>query len=233
MRKSAAITTGLLALFILISNPVNAEECLKIASDPHSVRASKLFGPSVKKVFKNAGICADFINIPIRRIQKSMVNGSIDGEFFRVNNYIKAMSDYVLPVPTPATKAYGLIITRADSDFKPAGLKDIGERKIGILHGYKWHEIMSQKFRKTAKSNKYLFLVKMLQARRIDGILIEDFTVDRLIDAGVLKNEKIYKSPSLIDLSVYILLAKKHKNLLSTLDNSIKKVIAEGGFSVP
>lgn len=226
------IAMSFMAFGLISSAPSQAEECLQIASDPKSVRASKIFEPSVKKVFSSAGICADLIKFPIRRIQESMVRGSIDGEFFRVNNYIRAMSDHVIAIPTPAIRANGLIITRSDSDFKPKGLKDVGQRRIGILHGYKWHEILGKNFKNAVKSNKYQFLAKMLLAKRIDGVLIEDFTLDRLIEAGVLKNGQIYKSPSVIDLSVYILLNKKHQKLLGKLDKALNKVIASGGFNL-
>ncbi len=229
-RFGAAI--GFLALSLLTSELSYSDECLKIASDPKSVRASKLFQPSVKKVFETAEVCADFVTFPIRRIQESIALGSIDGEFFRVNNYIRAMSKHVIAIPTPAISSYGLIITRADSDFKPQSLKDVGKRRIGILHGYKWHEILGKNIKNAAKSNKYQFLIKMLQAKRIDGVLIEDFTLNRLQEAGILKKEAIYKSPSIIDLSVYILLNKKHRKLLGKLDNALKKVIASGGFSL-
>lgn len=230
MNMRLGIVFSLLISGLLFSAPSYSDECLKIASDPKSVRASRLFEPSVRQVFKKAGVCADFVTFPIRRIQESMVRGRVDGEFFRVNKYINAMKDHVVAIPTPAISANGVIITRADRGFKPGGLQDVGQKRIGVLHGYKWHEILGKNLKNAVKSNKYEFLAKMLQAGRIDGVLIEDFTLSRLIEAGILKKEKIYTSPSVIDLSVYILLNKKHRNLLGKLDKALNEVIASGGF---
>lgn len=225
------VTIGLLALSLSTATPSYSDECLKIASDPKNVRAAKIFEPSVKKVFEQAGVCADFVHFPVRRIQESMTRGSIDGEFFRVNGYIKSMAEHVAAIPTPAIRGNGLIISLEDSGFKPRSLKDIGQQKIGVIHGYKWHDIVGRNLKKTVKSNKYLFLAKMLKARRIDGILIEDFTLDRLIEAGVLQKDHIHVSPSVIDLSAYIVIGKKHQKLLEKLNKALNKVIASGGFS--
>ncbi|MGH1352368.1 MAG: substrate-binding periplasmic protein [Methyloligellaceae bacterium] len=209
-----------------------AEECLTIASDPKSVRVVTVLTPDVKKVFKTAGICTKFVTTPIKRIQKNMIDNTIDGEFFRVKKYISAMKQYVSPIPTPALEGNGVIVTLLSSHFKPNNLKEFGDKKLGIIHGYKWHEIMAKGNKNARRNNKYETLFKQLKAGRVDGIIIEDITLNRFLKAGLIKKTDIYVSKPIIDLSVYILLSKKHEKLIGKLDTAMKSVIADGGFKL-
>ncbi len=210
-----------------------AEECLTIASDPKSVKVVTALTPDVKKVFKKANVCAKFITTPIKRIQKNMVDNSIDGEFFRVKKYINAMDKYVSAIPTPALEGHGVIVTMLSSHFKPENLKEFGDKNLGIIHGYKWHEIMAKGIKNTRRNNKYDTLIKQLKIGRVDGIIIEDITLNRFLKAGLIKETDIYVSKPIIDLSVYILLSKKHEKLIGKLDTAMKSVIADGGFKLP
>ncbi len=233
MKFSLIVLATALSLNAVYISSTQAEECLTIASDPESVKLTTILEPDVKKVFKTAGICAKFVTTPIKRIQKDMVDKNIDGEFFRVKKYIHAMEKFVSPIPTPALKGSGVIVTLLSSHFKPTSLKDFGDKKLGIVHGYKWHEIMSKGVKNARRSNKYDTIIKQLKAGRLDGFIIEDITLDRFLKTGALKKEDIHVSQPIIDLSVYILLTKKHDGLLARLDTAMKTVIAEGGFKLP
>ncbi|MGH1349838.1 MAG: hypothetical protein ACRBBN_03390 [Methyloligellaceae bacterium] len=69
--------------FIMILGTLSAhsEECMKIASNPNSSKAIAVLTPGIQMAFQKAKICVDYVTLPSARIQKSMKDSSIDGEF--------------------------------------------------------------------------------------------------------------------------------------------------------
>ena len=225
------ITAVSIILFPASTNAV-ADECLKIASDSKNIKAVRLFTPGVKQVFQNAQLCAEYINMPSKRIQKAMSEGEIDGEFIRVNTYLKAMKDYIAPVPTPIVRASGVIVTLRKEGFLPQTIADIGKKKIGTILGFKWHEVFAVALASTKVAKKYETLAAMLNKRRIDGFLIEDVSLQRLYAEKLLSPEDIHVSPAIIDLSAYLVMNRKHSGIVGKLDSALKKAKADGAFKV-
>ncbi len=211
---------------------VYADNCLKIASDAKNIRAVRLFTPGIKEVFRKANICAEYINMPSRSMQKAMFDGDIDGEFIRVTTYLKAMKGYIAPVPTPIVRANGVIVSLKKTGFTPQSMFDVGNKKIGIVLGFKWHEVLAQSLKSTKIAKKYDTLAAMLKKQRIDGFLIEDISLKRLLEKGLLSQERINVSPAVIDLSAYLVMNRKHERLTDQLNQAMKTVKAEGGFKI-
>lgn len=216
----------------LLPSEIYADSCLKIASDAKNIRAVRLFTPGIKKVFQKANICVEYISMPSRRMQKEMLEGNIDGEFVRVNTYLKIMKDYIAPIPTPIIKAKGVIVSLKETGFAPKALVDIGSKKIGIVLGFKWHEVLATSLKTTRIAKKYDTLAAMLKRKRVDGFLIEDVSLKSLYDKALLSPEQLYISPAVIDLSAYLVMSKKHRNLTKQLNQAMKIVKAEGGFQI-
>ncbi len=210
-----------------------AEECLVIASDPNSAKVISLFTPGVQMVFEKAKVCTRYVNMPISRIQKEMTESSVDGEFLRVKAYIHAMNDHVVAVPTPVVEAKGILVTMKTGGFTPKTILDVEDKVIGHVFGVRWHDALAKKLKNPRSSKKYDNLAKQLVNKRIDGFLVEELTLKRLIKAGLLKEEQIHKSEPVMDLSAYIVLHKKNRNFVKDLDVALKQVKAEGGFGKP
>lgn len=207
-----------------------AEECLVIASDPNSAKVISLFTPGIQMVFEKAKVCAKYVNMPVSRIQKQMTENAVDGEFLRVQAYIDAMKNHVIAVPTPVVEAKGILVTLKAGGFNPKGIKDVGDKVIGHVFGVRWHDAVAKHLKSPRSSKKYENLANLLVNKRIDGFLVEELSLQRLVKTGLLKEEQIHRSDAVMDLSAYIVLHKKNKNYIQDLDVALKQVKVEGGF---
>ncbi len=220
------------AAFFLIIIQAQAEECLTLASDTTNEKTVLLFRPGIDKVFEKAGVCIKHTSLPTKRIQKEILKGSIDGEYLRVKAYIKAMNGIVIPIPTPVVSGGGILISLKSSGFTPKTLVDVKDNRIGTIHGYKWHEVLSKRITNTKKAQSYPVLAKQLKAGRINGMLTDPISLARLIQAGLLPADDIHRSNQVIDLSVYVLLHVRNAKYITRLDEAMKVVKKEGGFKL-
>ncbi|MGH1349839.1 MAG: substrate-binding periplasmic protein [Methyloligellaceae bacterium] len=142
------------------------------------------------------------------------------------------MKDHVIAVPTPVAEGKGVIVSNAAGDFSPKSLADVGDRIIGTVHAVRWHEALKKHLKTPRTSAKYGLLIKQLMANRIDGFLIDNVTLGRIIKANVISKDKLRISPPILDLSAYVLLHKKNAKFIPDLDKAIKSVKLEGGFTL-
>lgn len=232
MQKTGICAGILLAALLFCSSTANAR-CLKIASDTKGIKAIGIFKPGIEVAFKKAGICAEFINMPAVQAQKAIIRGKIDGEFIRVNAYINAMSKYVVAIPTPIISGNGYIITRSQSSFHPENLKDIADKHIGIIQGFKWHEVLSRHITQKTLVSDYKTLAQKLKNGEIDCFLTEDVSLGRLQKTGILLKKDFNKSKPVINLSGYLLLHKTNVGHLEKLNHALKILKARGWFKIP
>lgn len=216
--QKTGICAGILLSALLFCSSVTEARCLKIASDARGIKAISIFKPGIEVAFKKADICAEFINMSAVQAQKAMMLGKIDGEFIRVNAYINAMKDYVIPVPTPIIAGSGYIVTSSKTGVNPSSLKDIQAMTIGIIRGFKWHEVLSRNISQRVVAADYKNLADKLKKGEIDCFLTEDISLGRLVKSGVLLKKDFNKSKPVINLSGYLLLHKKNAGYLKKLD---------------
>lgn len=219
---------GILFFFhTVVYTSANADECLIIASDPDGNPAIAKYTSIVTKVFERANVCFSLANYPFKRMQANMKQGVIDGEFFRVKSYIDAMSDYVIPLPTPVAETYGYLVSLKKNGFQPSGIVDVNAHLIGVMHGHKWQDLLSREIKNTKKAFRYADLVKLLKEGVVEAIMLEKYALAGIIEAGLLKKNELHVSKPVIDLSGYIVLHKKHADLVKRLDPELKKVLVE------
>lgn len=231
--QRAGIYAGMLLLALLFCSSSSQARCLKIASDAKGIKAIGIFKPGIEVAFKKAGICAEFVNMSAIQAQKAIMRGEIDGEFIRVNAYINAMRDYVVPVPTPIISGSGYIITRSDSGNHPADLKNIASKRIGVIQGFKWHEVLSRHIPDRTIVSDYKTLAQKLKKGDIDCFFTEDISLGRLQKTGILLKKDFNKSKPVINLSGYLLLHKTNSAYLDKLNHALKILKARGWFKIP
>lgn len=229
----AGTAAGILLAGLLFCSSFAQAECLKIASDAKGTQVIEIFKPGIKLAFRKAGICAEFINMPALRAQKAMTLGEIHGEFIRFDAYIKAMHKQVIPVPTPIISGGGFIVTRIDSNFHPTTPAQLKDKKIGIIRGFKWHEVLSAQIREKVKASDYNELGKKLKNGEIDGFFTENISLRRLYKSGILREHEIFKSKPVINLSGYLLLHKNSAQHIKKLNRELRVLKAMGWFNIP
>lgn len=216
----------------MASARLHAEECLVVATDPNVSKAVSLFTPGIQAMFQKADICVNYIILPLPQIKVQMADGAIDGEYLRVKSYIEAMKEHVIAVPTPIAEGKGYLVSSKASNFSPQQLSDIGDKVIGYVTGINWHKGIVSKLKTPRAAKRYENLAKQLMKGRIDGFLIDELTLSRLMQFGLLPEKQVVKSPPIIDLSAYIVLHRKNSNFIPALDMALKQVKKQGGFKI-
>lgn len=227
MRFIGWIAAGLFYFHTAFNTSAIAGECLVLASDPEGNPAISKYTSIVTKVFERANVCLKLANFPFRRMEENMRLGKIDGEFFRVKSYVTAMAEYVVPLPTPVAESYGYLVSLKKSGFEPENLSDANSRVIGVMHGHKWQDQLVKKLRNSQKAFRFTDLIKFLKTGSVEAILIEKHALQGVINAGLLDKAQLHISKPVADLSGYIVLHKKHADLIKRLDPELKKVLAE------
>lgn len=223
-----------LALFIIAltitQTPADAE-CLTLANNAKKFKLVATFDNDIRKVFRKAGICAKYMNIPLKRIQHNMQVGNLDGEYLRVKSYIELMKDYVVPIPTEAINLDGYLVSLKSTGFAPQSLSELKSRKVGVIHGAIWQIKAAKKAEDIYRAYKYDILAKLLKKQEIDAFLIERLSLRSLMMSGFFSPGDVTVSPVVVRIPTYILLHKKHKSLIAKLDDALKQVKKEGGFT--
>lgn len=226
-----SIYTPLCTLFCLVIFAGSSfADCLTIANDKAKFKLVATFDNDIHRVFRKAGICAKYINIPLKRMQHNMRDGKLDGEYLRVKTYIEAMKEHVVPVPTVAITLDGYLISLKGSGFSPQKLSDINDKKVGVIHGAVWQKKAVAKASMIYEAYKYDILARLLRRREIDAILIERLSLRSLLMSGLFSPRDVKVSPVVVRIPTYILLHKKHENLIAKLDKALNEVKQEGGF---
>ncbi len=219
-----------LLLISLLHLPANAD-CLTLANNAKKFKLVATFDNDIRKVFKKAGICAKYMNIPLKRIQHNMRVGNLDGEYLRVKSYIEIMKDHVIPVPTAAISLDGYLVSLKSTGFAPKSLSDLDHRKVGVIHGAIWQMKAARKAAQVYKAYKYDILARLLKREEIDTFLIERLSLRSLLMSGLFSPGDVTVSPVVVRIPTYILLHKRHQALVAKIDEALKKVKQEGGFT--
>lgn len=206
-------------------------DCLTLANNANKFKLVATFDNDIRKVFRKAGICAKYLNIPLKRIQHNMMAGSLDGEYLRVKSYIDIMKDHVVPVPTEAISLDGYLVSLKSTGFAPQSLSDLDQRKVGVVHGAIWQIKAVKRAKYIYKAYKYDILARLLKREEIDAFLIERLSLRSLLMSGLFSPGDVTVSPVVIRIPTYILLHKKHQGLVSKIDEALKQVKQEGGFT--
>lgn len=222
-----------LVVFVLaltgMAVPAHAD-CLTLANNAKKFKLVATFDNDIRKVFRKAGICAKYMDIPLKRIQHNMQDGKLDGEYLRVKSYINLMKDYVIPIPTEAINLDGYLVSLKSAGFAPTSLTELENRKVGVVHGAVWQIKAAKKAEHIYKAYKYDILAKLLKRKEIDAFLIERLSLRSLLMSGLFSPGDVTVSPVVVRIPTYILLHKKHKGLIAKLDDALKQVKKEGGF---
>jgi len=205
-------------------------DCLTLANNANKFRLVATFDRDVRKVFEKAGVCAKYINIPLKRMQHNMMNGSLDGEYLRVKAYAELMKDYVIPIPTEAITLDGFLVSFKNSGFAPQTLADIRNKRIGVIHGAVWQRKAAKGAEKIYRAYKYDILAELVRRQELDAFLIERLSLQSLLTSGVFSPGDVTISPVVIKIPTYIFLHKKHKDMIPRLDKALRQVKQEGGF---
>lgn len=181
--------TGIIALaagLLLCGSPAHANnECLRIATHPtpafpHVIR-------SLTMAFETRDMCLDVQVVATKRASILLQQGKIDGEMFRIPQYLSNVESFAVMVPEPIVEGYGLLVTNTEDDLNEDNLKD-ADVAIGV--GSKWANLFFPNGANKVILDDYEEALTMLRKGRIKGLLIEDLSLREIDLNGVQLPQK-------------------------------------------
>lgn len=179
----------------------------------------------ITKSFKNIGKNITIYPLPNLRALSYGNTGELDFIFpyseSATNNYPNLIKVNV-KIGGIHIKAYTLIDAPLIKSWN-----DIKTKKVAYILGTIFIEQKLKKYMNNPNNaigaKDYTSLIKLLSSRRVDVVIADSYAFE-----SVKTQNKQYNSWSLENSEVYILLNKKNKNILNSLELSIKKsIIAE------
>lgn len=224
-----------IGIVLCTAQSANAQEhkgkhCYKVAY-AENIEASEIFVSVFRKIYKDAGICAEFAAMPYKRADNALRQGLVDANALRTKTYIDS-TPYAAYINTPVlsissylfgTKQVTNVLPRHNSSAKI-------HRPIGYMASNHWAEQIAKDISTHATAvRSYPQLIAMLQTGRIDGFIIDDLNFNLITKSNSL-NLSAYKRRFIAAYPLYHVLDKKHVHLLPALSQSIEKAVAENAF---
>lgn len=212
-----ALSSGLPAMAAQAS-PKSEDKCLDIAVSVYSaaVPAATALG---QLIYGKAGLCANFLVLPLLRSEKLLASGDLDGEVLRTEGGFAGHPE-VLRVPSPVAHIVGILAWRTGQP-EPRW----GNAKITCFLGHDWAKAAAEKLgAHVDEVPSSADLTGMLLSGRTDGIILYDLD---LVQLPQDQRAKI-SGRELRRVDVFTVLAKRHEALVPRLDSAIRDLEADG-----
>lgn len=209
------------------SNKAQAKECLEIAY-PDNIVASKSIIPIYEEIYTNIGECVKFTGMPYKRAGIAIENGDIDGNISRAANFIKDTQN-VIKIPTPFTTSQIILFARPDV-LDAYNTNRYTKMTIGYLASDNYAGMAAARISPdTVSIRSYEQLVSMLEKKRIDGFVMDKFSLTYMSKINLLNTRKLVRQP--IDhIPLYHVLHARHQDLIPKLDEEFKKFVRDDRF---
>lgn len=212
---------ALLLVAVLAPLPdARAADCLKIG-----VASGAVSTPAVARIadrlFSLAGACAEILTMPANRLGAMTDAGELDGEAFKVSAYIE-QHPALTAVPAPVFSFAGNLYWPGGSG-EPRGPDIV----VGVMLGQFWPKEAAQKSDlSTFDVRNYEQMIEMTHSARLQGFIMA-------ADAFAALRQRYdflgaYNTRQVADVPLYLLVARKHDDLVPALDKAIKTLKARG-----
>ena len=180
---------------------------------------------TLTKIYSRIGIDIEISGLPPKRSIMLVNEGLMDAECSRIYNISRTYPN-LFRIPTPIYQVrVGLYSLKTGREFR--NWSDLAGYKIGLLGGTFFAEEASKKF-DIVFANDPGHLFNLLLAGRIDFALLTDVIGPRLITSDPRYAEIHLTAPRFMEFFVYHYVHKKHRNLVDSIDGSIKALQASG-----
>lgn len=176
------------------------------------------------ELYNRAEISLDFKDIPMVRSMSLANEGITDGEIVRTKLILEKYSN-LMPVPTPIIimKIHAFVI---NNDIVIETLDDLRKYKVGIVRGVVASEKLTKELNVVGAKDVET-LVRILKHGRIDIAISPDITTRKII-SSFNYTEIVRIDPPLLEIPLYHMLNKKHKDLIPVLDYHLNQMIDDG-----
>ncbi|WP_206378252.1 substrate-binding periplasmic protein [Sneathiella limimaris] len=209
---------------------MSAEQpCLKIAywelDTPEFATGLEI----VQEAYEEAGICHKFLQIPYKRSEQLLKDGTIDADMWRLKEYTDTRLDWLVPIPEALLETeVGIVFNTGSVD--PNNLQKSLEGQsigtiLGTVQGDQFIQSMGAR-RVIVDDHKSLFFLlknNRLKAAILSLPIFESLRAIHNIGPEVT-SLVIQKS------KVVHVLAKKHEHLVPRLNTAFQKVLKKRSF---
>lgn len=196
------------------------QHCLKVGRVEflaNNVQASKGFS----EIFERAGLCADFIVLPVRRSEQMLLNGELDGEMMRTQHWAQSNSDTVTLVPTPIYVDQMVAISLRANQFQLTSLVDLKKLRIVISGGHRWAEAkMAEIDVEPMRAGNGQRFMELLRSGKADAGFLEQSLLPL-----VQKLEDFQVDP-IVPLPYHIVLHRRHEAIVPILEEALKAYLS-------
>lgn len=171
------------------------------------------------EAFDALGIDIEFRYRPYKRSIEEVNNGVADGDVARISSITQGYSNVVLVPESIANIDIIAFTTTPGIDLM--GYKvDQHRYHVGYLLGWKKIENFLQVYERKSAVGDHHTLFKLLVKKRFDVVLFSQVAGENILASQNIVNYQT--SPSLLTYPVYLILNKKHTNLIAKLAAQLK-----------
>ena len=202
----------------------HADECLDFALPGGDLIDHKV-AEYAQRSFEAYGVCVNITVLPAVQATKQLLNGSLDGEIARIEDYVHQVGHVALKVPSPVM-FYKTFMLTGDQSVETISDIDRPDVTVGIVRGWTWMEKLVSQFRfaKIRVVDEQMTLIEMLDKGRLDVI----FLGADVIDAHDMDGR--YKCVPMGHYAHYIWLHKDNASLVTMIDKAIIAFTREHGL---
>lgn len=202
--------------FTVTASDGTPQSCLKINILPDLVDTQKAV-ERFKPIFDEAGICSQFVSMPVRRSELAIQNGQLDGELLRTRVWANMFKGQVVHVPTPIHVAQMVAISLREKQLKLVSLADLRGRRVVITWGHRWSEAkmaeLGVSLIKASSAQRFLESLRFEQAEL-------GFVECSLVP--LLKDLSDFQIDPIVPLPYHIVLHRRHQALVPALDAALQ-----------
>lgn len=229
-KRSTARAAAVMGLALLCL-PARAD-CLKVA---HWIGTTGLdwMLPPVAEAYKRAGLCVEWVPLPLARAYEAVQNGQIDADMLRTDAVIAGMHDIaVVPAPIPGFDIVLMLGPKFTGTV--SSLAELGDLRLVALLGHRSVDSLPvgtalsiQRVPDIAQA------IQMVQQGHADGMLTDANTYWRLDKTAGLDVADLPLPETLMPMTAHIVLNIRHADLVGRIDTAMRSVIADGWLDLP
>ncbi len=229
MIKKILLSLGIVTSFIFITTvSASGASCHKIGilaaldDSLHILDQKPKVINSYRQVFGAAGICVEFVKLPVRRAEKMLVNGEIDGELFRTILWAERFAEKIVYVPTPIHIDHMMALSLTQNEYSFGSMDDLKPYTVLISDGHRWNEAkLAAKGIKPRTAGTVVRFLELIRRGDVDVALAEKSLIPKLYDLSDIKIEPIES------LTYHIVLRRKLAPFVPVIDSALAGLIAE------
>jgi ABC-type amino acid transport substrate-binding protein len=207
------IGLALLAGLLLTNTSQARTDCLKLTTSFKQI--DQLIVPSLISKFAEYGLCVEVSHVSADRATLLIEQGQIDGELFRIRDYINEISEVAVRVEEPIVEGYGLIVGKTETSQSD---KLLVGKPVAMVRGFIWQERVFPKRSVPVMVEDSKAGFAMLKAGRVSALLIDTISFKLLVSEA----DKLYQRRVTPKMSAYLYLHNRNAHLLPAFEAAIK-----------